>query len=551
MFDAAQSYHPARPCKGQSQKDAELSQEFPAGAIAMRRLFTLLRKPVLLVPLIFFAWTCFFRAQLSPSPQFVVQTGAANNWAMSSFSPSTWSTLRYLSNDGREVIIGIHHGRFFKGISSRLQLWDTRTGMNETPSFWDDPEWQELLSEPLWIDTGMFELLSLPGGKKFLCDEKAWSALRERLRRSRARALDDMRKTLRPVDDSEATRLFPEHTYFSPDGRLFASVVRNGLPLYLVSDSLGDGTAIEDVETGESVAVLPKVTSRIIIAPDRQTAVSLNYDVEREGEQPRLLLWDLKSSKRRAELLLPVVGMPFHFAYSADGKYVFANYTVWTPMSRDVRWWDSSSGRQIGRVTNAGDTALVDGGRVLVTHPHRSVENAMAESYLLCFWHVATGEKLGEWDMPADSKDTGMIDDLASSDSNRYLAVSFDPDYGRPLRADPAIVEWVRRFIGPKSAREDRHQIHLLDILERRELARLPGWLARLSGDGGWLATIDEAGVVRVWELPLGRPWGSILAYAAAATLACWLLIVVLNRLRRRSPRRESPTPQTAEPYQP
>jgi len=39
--------------------------------------------------------------------------------------------------------------------------------------------------------------------------------------------------------------------------------------------------------------------------------------------------------------------------------------------------------------------------------------------------------------------------------------------------------------------------------------------------NGRWRATIDEAGVVRAWEVPMPRPWCLILVYSAVAALAC------------------------------
>src|SRR5262249_49150516 len=70
----------------------------------------------------------------------------------------------------------------------------------------------------------------------------------------------------------------------------------------------------------------------------------------------------------------------------------------------------------------------------------------------------------------------------------------------------------------------ERQQILVWDVVERRELARLPGSSAAFAGDGRWLATLDEAGVVRVWEVPVRRPWARILAYAAACALGCCVL---------------------------
>src|SRR5262249_35662509 len=93
------------------------------------------------------------------------------------------------------------------------------------------------------------------------------------------------------------------------------------------------------------------------------------------------------------------------------------------------------------------------------------------------------------------------------------------------------LVRIARSRWGP-STPEDR-QVLLWDVAERREEARLPGSSPRLSRNGRWLAPIDEAGGVRVWEVPVQRAWGRILGYAAVAVLACWAGLVAAGKLGR------------------
>jgi WD40 repeat protein len=259
----------------------------------------------------------------------------------------------------------------------------------------------------------------------------------------------------------------------------------------------------------------------------------VNHQTEREGEQPRLLLWDLDTSVRRAGLLLPEVSNPFPVEYSADGRYVFARYWTWPIGSGGLRWWDAETGRQVGGVQNPGHTTFIDGGRVLVTHPSRVRGSAAWEGYLLGFWDVATGEPLGEWDLGAPADGCGMINGLVASDAGRYLAAPYDPDYGRDQSVRCRVLDWLPVTLFARSSAE-RQQILIWDIVERRELARLTGRSAALSGDGRWLATLDEAGVVRVWEIPMRRPWARILEYAAACSMGCWALATLLGRLRSR-----------------
>src|SRR5262249_54385352 len=87
---------------------------------------------------------------------------------------------------------------------------------------------------------------------------------------------------------------------------------------------------------------------------------------------------------------------------------------------------------------------------------------------------------------------------------------------------------------------KDRGQILVLDVVERRVVGKVPGGSAAFSPDGRWLATINDEGVVRVWEMPLGRRWGRGLAYAASLVFGSCLLLALLGKVRRQLWRRRA-----------
>jgi hypothetical protein len=486
----------------------------------MRRALAIIRKPTVWL-LLFLAWSRFFWSQVPPPPQVVLHTGAAyvpGFWR----GPEAWADLRCISDAGDQVTLAVFHGdpRFPQ---FRLKVWDVRTGADRTPGLWKEPDWERYL--PTWEGRGITALLSHPIGREFLGDEAAWARLRRWFTPARERALNDLPKDHRQAVDKLDPYL-PRTTSFAPDGQHLAYVTRDGWPLFVASESLGDGTAVEDVRTGARLAFLPGVTGEIHLAPGGRTAVSVNEAVEGKGEQPRLLLWDLETSSRRAELLLPE--RPFRVQYSADGRLVFARYHAWTSDRAGLRWWDAATGRQVGAVDYPWDTAFIDGGRVLVTRPWAASRRPARESYVLNFWDVATGAPLGEWDLGAPSDGGGTIWYLHGSEDRSFLVAEYEPINGRASRVSRLIMALTKR-----SPPED-HCVLLLDVSRRREVARLPGWSAVLSRNGRWLATLDKTGVVQVWEVPVRRPWAGILGYAAAATLICGTGLVLVRRLGRR-----------------
>jgi hypothetical protein len=449
---------------------------------------------------------------------------------MTDGDPSTWVTVRDVAEDGSRVTIEVHHGARFN-ITRRPQVWDARTGEDRTPGVWADAEREQLLAARNWRDSGLSNLLSHAAGREFLSDEAAWAALRERFAAGRGMAIDDVRRTVRPVGADEQSDLFPASLQFSPDGRLVSYVSRHGWPVHLVSDSLGDGTTVEDARTGRKVAFLPGVTDQACLTTGGRVAVSRLHPKDREGEQPRLALWDLATSAVRAEL---VVADDAHVSFSPDGRYVFARWSDWGKSGMHyLRWWEADTGRRVGQVDNAWDTAFLAGGRVLVTKPLPPKRAGVSEAYRLYFWDVATGGALQEWDLGAPADGGGLFNDLTGSGSDRYLTAVFHPDYGRGRDLAGRVADRLARTLaaGPPP---DRMRVVVWDTTERREVARVPGRAAALSADGRWVATVDGAGVIRVWEVPPGLPWARILGYAGAAAVGTAAgLIFGRRRVRR------------------
>jgi hypothetical protein len=488
----------------------------------MRRALSIRRASfaVLVALGLFGTWAWFFRSEVQPPPQYVVRTGALHERGEKYRSTSTWTNVEHVSDDGSRVTIGVHRGGF-RWVDTKLQLWDTRTGMNETPRLWQDEEWSKLLSGHHVDKRGLMHLLGHPSGRQFLSDEAAWTRLLSRLA-----ALGEQ------IEPSRICRPLPQDAWFSPDGKYMAYEIEFWFPCCGVPEPVGNWMLVEEVTTGKRVALLPDVWSELKIAPGGQTAVSGDIAFMRDGEQPHLQLWDLQTSSLRATLRIP--GDHPRLKYSSDGQYVFVHYWIPGRSSRGLKWWDANAGRQIGFVAHAADWAAIDNGRVMVTHPSRERKRTGTdESYRLQFWDVATGVNLGDWDLSDRSDGGGMIDELVGSEGGRYLAGEYSPDAGVGRSPGGRIADGVASIFGDDDW-YDRRQILIWDVLERRELARLPGKSAAFSGDGQWLATIDEHGTLRVWELPVRRPWGRILGWAAIASLGCLAVLIVLARAARR-----------------
>ena len=473
---------------------------------SFRRLRSLMRGRRLLAAGAFLFLGYVFANNLSPESRYSVRTGAApvrapSAQVRSSQLRSSWGTVGHVSDDGREVTVRVHEGTGTGlGWNSRLELWDVRAGENRTPAHWTEPGWAGLLAGGVWDDgTGLGEMPGHPAGREFLFDGEAWAALRDRPR--------------------------PAGIRFSPDGRHVSYLVRTG--------SSAEGTAVDDARTGRRITTLPEPTERLTVAPDGRTAVSLGPPAAEEAQR-RLILWDLAAASLRAELVLPPAvesgpvqtGRWHHVRYTADGRYVFAD-SYSPPL---LRWWDVATGRPAGEVVTLAEhgPGILDGG-VLMVHSRGDP--------VIDFWDVASGRKVDRWepDLP-----TGLrMGYLSAPAGDRYLLAHLFPDTTQAARRSfPALdraAEWLADRLTDRRSPRD-HQLLVLDALDRRALGRVPGLAGAVSANGRWVATVDADGVVRVWELPVGRPWVRGFAYAAAVFAGGWVVVGLRLRLRCREP---------------
>jgi WD40 repeat protein len=511
----------------------------------VRRRFAALRRPRLLAAALILLGTYLFATNLTPWPRYVVRTEAKldqrqrGNAFWSKKFAAYWGGLGAVSNDGDQVTIGIHRGD--RRFPSRWEVWDTRTGEERTPVHWRDPDWQKL-----WHDADLQEVFDPgpwpqpsrladlavdPSGNEVLHDAAAWASLRRRLAIARARHVDDLRQAGRLVGDEAADGSpFPDSLRFSRDGRFVSYVAQNGWPVYLGWLSTGDATVIEDSRTSRRVAMFSEVAGHVVVAPDGQSVVIGNlmrglYGFPggnvREVEQPPLILRDLETASRCAELSL--TGSNFrHFEYSPDGRYVLAH--SW-PL---IRWWDTATGRQVGEAGSAWDPQFLDSGRVLIV--------PLEDNQAIRLWDVPTGRELDEWELPNPPGQAGLFGRLLAAGGDRYLVAEFNDPDSKSARSFLLLDRVVDRLTDklPDGPDADRSRVAVLDVIDRRVSRPVPGREAALSADGRWLATLDADGVVRVWPVPLGRPWVRGFVYAAAVVLGGWGLWRLVGRVRRR-----------------
>jgi hypothetical protein len=137
---------------------------------------------------------------------------------------------------------------------------------------------------------------------------------------------------------------------------------------------------------------------------------------------------------------------------------------------------------------------------------------------------------------------------VVASPDGQLLAVGVPDPSPHPLARWPRLTDWLER-IG-LGVRTDQSFAALIDAANGCELARLPvgpaAWFEApelsdeeptmaFSPDGRRLAVLGDD-MIRVWDLPLRRPWGFILGFAAIPPAALGLLLIVIRRLRAPRP---------------
>jgi hypothetical protein len=499
-----------------------------------RRMQTVIRGRRLLAAGAFVFLGYVFANNLRPWPRYEVQTEAKTHNLLESIRgwpspPPVQVVLNHVSDDGRQVIVGVYDGN-----DSWLKIWDARTGMEMTPVHWRDAGWRRLLDDRLY-GVGMERLLADPAGREFLQDAEAWTTLCKRL------SSDHDRNEVRPRYRWQPAPLPFNCIALSADGRLVARQPANGPSGPILLQLLTGGPVVEEVRTGRRVVTFPIGVGHLLLAPGGRSAVSGldltrgRYDIlyirsgllfgeegvpKQPTDQPYLRLWDLERRKRRGELLLP--HPPHHVEFSPDGQYLFA--TAWSNL---VRVWDAETGQPVADLHARQTPHFMDGGRLLVAPSD--------DKLTLHFWETATGQTLPDWDLAPPRN--GAIDGLTFA-GDRFVFAEVNPNAvppgGSGVKFLDKAEEWISERMSGDRKWKDHQQVIVLDAVERRTLCQVPGITGSVSPNGHWLATLDADGVVRVWELPLGRPWVRGFAYAAAVFLGGWVVFGLPRRLRRR-----------------
>jgi hypothetical protein len=474
-----------------------------------------------------------FANNLDPTPRFEVKTEAKTFQGLYLRCRPYSATVEHLSDDGTQVIVEAHNSEY-RGYYTELQLWDMCSATDRTPAHWRVTDWRRLLGVERhgWyrVEGGLVQLLTNKTGREFLFDAEAWSALRDRLTSVGAKNVKDVHQNIRPVRVEERRGdPFPSNIRFSPDGRMVSFVIHNRWPVHIVCDCLEEATAFEDSRTGRPIEW--PLTG--MMSPDRQTLLDYRIPDEDGGEQPWLWLWDLATMTVRTPLWTP--DAPSEYGYSPDRSYVYATCRKHPFFSRIdgtepvdyLRWWDAETGTLLGDMESYPHVNFIDGGKTLLLYD----QNATGLQYL----DAATGGDLGIW-IPKDPPG-GKVGQLVSERGNRYFIAQFDRDTTAGKPSSPLtdkFAGWLARRLPDSDSRRDRSRKIVLDVIDRRVVGDVPGVSAVVSENDRYLASIDADGVVRVWELPLRRPWPRGFAYSAILVFGSWLVLAMLGKLRRR-----------------
>jgi hypothetical protein len=129
-----------------------------------------------------------------------------------------------------------------------------------------------------------------------------------------------------------------------------------------------------------------------------------------------------------------------------------------------------------------------------------------------------------------------------SADGEMLVASSFDAA-SNVLGNWPTVAQYLRDW--GLLAAEETSEVALVEVATGRVLARLRVELDSGSGpweprvafadDGRRLAIAGADDVVRIWDLPLRKPWGLILTLAAVPPALLGVTLVAVRRLRRPS----------------
>jgi WD40 repeat protein len=391
-------------------------------------------------------------------------------------SASSDGTLRLWDQSGvlaEPRVLHGHGGHVYGAAFSRDGQWCASTGSDSTVRIWDSETGAELAvlrghdAASGWLAAVSFH----PGGKQLAsvggdAKVKVW----------------DLQAALSPAWPGTIDTKGLCDLAFSPDGRFLA------LGRVLIRVGLGEEETagrVELWEGGRRAAVLDPVTlkksdqflhlKRVAFSPDGTQLATVDARVSwsgwcREGIPPPadVKIWDVATGK----LLRALDKAGDQVVFSPDGR--------WVAVTRTPHPVEKGGGRREAEGGQVRSEGLYKLSEQTDDEKRRKTEGGQVR-----FWDARTGR-------PAFALDesTDPVSRLAFTPDGRFLVTTHDNKPKMPITV------WEMTATGPVA----RH---------RFGKGRTPTSLA-VSPDGRFLATATTPGEVDVWELPAGRPAGTI-----------------------------------------
>jgi hypothetical protein len=305
-------------------------------------------------------------------------------------------------------------------------------------------------------------------------------------------------------------------------------------------------------ETGRVLLHVPATTVSFDFLPDGLTALSAqlsfigddehaHYGVRRwnlkDGSATTLSEWDETSAKRNGGVSSGLLQL------TPDGRWLV---DLWAPPASSgpangLIVWDTVKGQKHFAVPAARWFWLARNSHTLVT-VHEAIDPSTPR---LRLFDLETGAARDLFSN-SPSTDVENVPVVVSSPNGKLLAIGVPDPHPHPLANWPRLNDWLEQVgIGLQA---DQSFVALIDATDGSERNRLPfgpaAWFEApelsddeptmaFSDDGRRLAVLGED-AIRVWDLPIRRPWLQILSLAAIPPAALGLLLLAI-RLRRRS----------------
>ena len=202
------------------------------------------------------------------------------------------------------------------------------------------------------------------------------------------------------------------------------------------------------------------------------------------------------------------------------------------PMT-SLRWWRVDGGEQVGHVLTYDEGTVERTGNTIVSvYPRPDRDGAVSG---VTFWDVSTGQPTGHWLPPDSSTRFARFPRLSLSSDGSVLAVTCVESKKRVETAGLVVPGFFRRALRLEPVPDNLPDVLVLvDTSTHEEVGRYAGMRGMLTPDGKQLVSLNERGLITVWDPGEPRPHYFRLARAALmCTLACLIVAFILMRLVR------------------